>query len=170
MVKFIYVHHFLNSVCFMHKQLMKLGLLVSMLGSVIRLKLLGFGQFFLCSCTIHMYVMFQTVCEVVTDGWVTSGLWENLTYILQMFTFVIVGLTLTQASYVKTNTSTSSGGNLVNMELCVHVRLLSASRCKWFAYGLADVTATPSSLAPVKSRMVYLFGAGLPRLSWKKGR
>jgi len=27
---------------------------------------------------------------------------------------------------------------------------------------------TPSSLAPVKSRMVYLSGAGLPRLSWKK--
>jgi len=32
----------------------------------------------------------------------------------------------------------------------------------------ADATATPS-LAPVKSRMVYLSGAGLPRLSWKKG-
>jgi len=28
--------------------------------------------------------------------------------------------------------------------------------------------ATPSSLAPVKSRVVYLSGAGLPRLSWKK--
>ena len=27
----------------------------------------------------------------------------------------------------------------------------------------------PSSLAPVKSRMVYLSSAGLPRLSWKKG-
>jgi len=26
----------------------------------------------------------------------------------------------------------------------------------------------PSSLAPVKSRMVYLSVAGLPRLSWKK--
>jgi len=26
----------------------------------------------------------------------------------------------------------------------------------------------PSSLAPVKSRIVYLSGAGLPRLSWKK--
>jgi len=38
------------------------------------------------------------------------------------------------------------------------------------AYGPADVTATPSSLAPVKSRMVYLSGAGLSRLSWKKGR
>ena len=37
-----------------------------------------------------------------------------------------------------------------------------------FAYGPADVTATPSSLAPVKSRMVNLCGAGLPRLSWKK--
>jgi len=32
----------------------------------------------------------------------------------------------------------------------------------------ADATATPSSLATVKSRMVYLSGAGLPTLSWKK--
>jgi len=47
---------------------------------------------------------------------------------------------------------------------------LSGMRCKWFAYGPADATATPSSLAPVKSRMVYLSGAGLPRLFWKKGR
>jgi len=47
---------------------------------------------------------------------------------------------------------------------------LSGARCKWFAYGFADATATPSSLAPVKSKMVYLSGAGLPRLSWKKGR
>jgi len=37
------------------------------------------------------------------------------------------------------------------------------------AYGPADATATPSSLASLKSRMVYLFGASLPRLSWKKG-
>jgi len=37
-----------------------------------------------------------------------------------------------------------------------------------FACGPADAIATPSSLAPVKSRMVYLYGAGLPRLSWKK--
>jgi len=40
---------------------------------------------------------------------------------------------------------------------------LSGARCKWFAYGPADATATPSSLAPVKSRMVYLSGAGLPK-------
>ena len=39
---------------------------------------------------------------------------------------------------------------------------------KWFAYGPADATATPSSLASVKSRMVCLSGAGLPRLSWKR--
>jgi len=45
---------------------------------------------------------------------------------------------------------------------------LSGARCKWFAYGPADCTAIPSSLAPVKSRMVYLSGAGLPRLYWKK--
>jgi len=36
------------------------------------------------------------------------------------------------------------------------------------ACGPADATATPSSLAAVKSRMVYISGAGLPRLSWKK--
>jgi len=47
---------------------------------------------------------------------------------------------------------------------------LSAARCKWFAYGPADATTTPSPLAPVKSRMIYLSGAGLPRLSWKKSR
>jgi len=47
---------------------------------------------------------------------------------------------------------------------------LSEVRCKWFAYGPADATATPSSLASVKSRMVYVSSASLPRLSWKKGR
>jgi len=47
---------------------------------------------------------------------------------------------------------------------------LSGARCKWFAYGLVDATATPSSLAPVKSIMVYLSGAGLSTLSWNKGR
>jgi len=47
---------------------------------------------------------------------------------------------------------------------------LSGVRCKWFAYGPADATGTLLSLAPVKSGMVYLSGAGLPRLSWKKGR
>jgi len=46
---------------------------------------------------------------------------------------------------------------------------LSGARCKWFAYGPANATATPFSLAPVKSRMVYLSGAGLPGLSWKRG-
>jgi len=46
---------------------------------------------------------------------------------------------------------------------------LSGARCKWFAYGPADATATPSSLAPVKSRMVYLPGANFPKLSWKEG-
>jgi len=45
---------------------------------------------------------------------------------------------------------------------------LSGARCRWFAYGPADANAIPSSLAPVKSRMVYLSGAGLPRLSWKR--
>jgi len=35
-------------------------------------------------------------------------------------------------------------------------------------YGPADASVTPSSLAPVNSRMVYLSAAGLPRLFWKR--
>ena len=45
---------------------------------------------------------------------------------------------------------------------------LSRVRCKWFAYGPADATVTPSSLAPVMTRMVYLSGASLPRFCIEK--
>jgi len=48
----------------------------------------------------------------------------------------------------------------VGMVICLGFR---------FAYGPTDATAIPSSLASLKSRMVYLSGAGLPRLSMKKG-
>ena len=34
-------------------------------------------------------------------------------------------------------------------------------------HGPADGTATQSSLASIKSRIAYLSGASLPRLSWK---
>jgi len=43
-----------------------------------------------------------------------------------------------------------------------------AVRCKWFAYGPADASATLSSIVLLKSRMVYPFAAGLPRLIWKR--
>ena len=46
---------------------------------------------------------------------------------------------------------------------------LSAAMCKWFAYGPADATATPCSLASLKCRLVLLFDTGIPRLSWKIG-
>jgi len=36
--------------------------------------------------------------------------------------------------------------------------------------GLTDATATPSSLASLKSRMVLPSGVGLPGLSLKRGR
>jgi len=45
---------------------------------------------------------------------------------------------------------------------------LSGARCRWFAHGPADATVTPSSLARVKSSIVYLSAAGLRRLSLKK--
>jgi len=46
---------------------------------------------------------------------------------------------------------------------------LSTVRCKWFTYAPADATATPSSLATLKSRMVLPSAPSLPRLSWKIG-
>jgi len=46
---------------------------------------------------------------------------------------------------------------------------LSGERCKSFAYGPADASATLSSLAPVKSKIVYLSGVSLPMLSCRKG-
>jgi len=52
---------------------------------------------------------------------------------------------------------------------CWH-NCLSGGRCKQFAYGPADVTTTPLSLASLKSRMSYLSDAGLHRFSWEGGR
>jgi len=40
---------------------------------------------------------------------------------------------------------------------------LSGARSKWFAYGPADATATPSSLAPIKSRILP-FGCRLTQV------
>jgi len=45
---------------------------------------------------------------------------------------------------------------------------LSGTKWKWFAYGPADVTATPPSLAALKSKMVYFSCGDLPWLSWKR--
>jgi len=45
---------------------------------------------------------------------------------------------------------------------------LSDMRCKWFAYGPADATATPSCLASLKSRMVHLLVPAYPGCAGKK--
>jgi len=44
---------------------------------------------------------------------------------------------------------------------------LSEARCKWSAYGPADATATPSSLASLKSRMVLPFWCQLTQVVLK---
>jgi len=45
---------------------------------------------------------------------------------------------------------------------------LSAARCEWFAFGPADVTATPSSLAPVKSEWFTFLVLAYPGCPGKK--
>jgi len=45
---------------------------------------------------------------------------------------------------------------------------LSGARCKWFAHGPADATATPSSLASLKSKLVQPFWYWLTRLVLEK--
>jgi len=46
---------------------------------------------------------------------------------------------------------------------------LSTARGKLFAYGPADATVTPSSLASLIPDGFNLSGAGLSRLSWQVG-
>jgi len=45
---------------------------------------------------------------------------------------------------------------------------LSGARCKWFAYGPADATPTPLSLASLKSRMVLPFWCWLTEVVLEK--
>ena len=45
---------------------------------------------------------------------------------------------------------------------------LSGAKCRWFAYGPADATATPSSLASFKSRMVSPFWCRLIQVVLEK--
>jgi len=45
---------------------------------------------------------------------------------------------------------------------------LSGARCKWFAYGPADATAISSSLASLKSRMVWPFWCRLTQVVLEK--
>jgi len=45
---------------------------------------------------------------------------------------------------------------------------LSGARCKYFAYGPADATAIPSSLAPAKSRLVLPFWCRLTQIVLQK--
>jgi len=45
---------------------------------------------------------------------------------------------------------------------------LAGARCKWFAYGPADATATPLSLAALKSRMVLPFWCQLTQVVLEK--
>jgi len=47
---------------------------------------------------------------------------------------------------------------------------MSGAKCKWFAHGPADDTATLSSLASLNPEWFYFSGASLPRLYWKRGR
>jgi len=47
---------------------------------------------------------------------------------------------------------------------------LAGKRCKWFACGPADATATSTTLTSLKSRLAFFSHACLPWLTWKRGR
>ena len=49
---------------------------------------------------------------------------------------------------------------------------LSGARCRLFAYGPADATASQNPIisSHLNPDWFYLSGTGLPRLSWKRGR
>jgi len=47
---------------------------------------------------------------------------------------------------------------------------LSVAKCKWFAYGPADATATHHLFLQQNLEWFCLSGTGLSRMSWKRGR
>jgi len=51
----------------------------------------------------------------------------------------------------------------------VLVWLSSGVRCRLFAYGPADATASHHLLPHLNPDWFYLSGTGLPRLSWERG-
>ena len=113
----------------------------------------------------HFVLYFLKFMKMSSEPWLHCNMWSAA---LRLISWRSVTMKC-QLSHVTVTCHTT-----VNCHLCdtwavrYWLGYLSGARCKWFAYGPVDATATPSSLAPVKSRMVYLSGAGLPRLSWKK--
>jgi len=55
-----------------------------------------------------------------------------------------------------------------NLSNGVLICFLSGTRCKWFAYGPADATATPLSLASLQTRMVLPFWCWLTHVFLEK--
>ena len=106
----------------------------------------------------------NSLCICLHIGNIDMSVWEDLSYLLIVkvqYAFGALTLLVGRQEEHPARKKLSDG---------VLACGLSGVWCKWFACGPADATATPSFLASVKSRMVYLSGAGLPRLSWKKGR
>ena len=55
---------------------------------------------------------------------------------------------------------------LMSGEVLAWLSVWSKVQMKWYAYGPADATASPSSLAPMKSRTAYLGCLGKKAIKW----
>ena len=106
----------------------------------------------------------------------TSGLWSNQVFFGNTSSAWMTIILTTFLSWSNSETFAFSAVTLlVGRPACKKYGpmrcwrgCLCGAKCKWFAYSPADATATPSSRASTKSRMVYPSGTSLPRLSWKK--
>ena len=136
-------------------------------------------SFFLVICFLSLSLLRSDSVSRVPGK--SSSLAENLVQLSQRFSAECSGLSSSnsgkQFPKLKLNCAFSALTLLVGRQeghpACKNwvVRYwhgyLSEARCKWFAYGPAGIWHPVISCSS-KIRMVYLPGAGLPRLSWKK--
>ena len=105
------------------------------------------------AATVHLNWLAKLLCYLSQSLWVL--------YIFQNTTFAFSARTL----LVRRQEGHPACKSWVVR--CWH-GYLSGARCKWSASGPADATVNPSSFASLKSRMVYLSGAGLPQVVLEK--
>jgi len=87
---------------------------------------------------------------------------EPVEYVLQLWLHRLIIYSTLKSSNVKFNfylANVNGGEVLMWLSVWSEVQMICIS---------SSLCHCPSSLASLKSRMVYLSGAGLPRLSWKK--
>ena len=120
-------------------------------------------------CLWRSFLLLQTLLNAVSLTVALMSATKN-----DCFLWVVILIVVTELNAFAFSASSLLGGHQEEHPACKNEVMrcwrgyLSGMRCKWFAYGPADVTATYHLLVYWNQEWFVLSGAGLPRLYWKK--